>query len=242
MNPSDRPVVPVRAVIVLLVLAAALALTWRSGTSGDSVPGSPARHLVTAQLDRVKVVPERRRLPGYRRRCDVVGGCVFGPAWSDHTGAPGSGNGCTTRQDVLLRDVRGATRDDARPCRTIGGILDDPYTGRRIDLRLAGTRAVHVDHVFPLAAAWDLGAARWPPSLRERFANDVDLNLLAVGARVNTDKGDATPGRWMPPDPRRHCFYASRYLSVALAYDLPVTADDVRELRRAARRCPADGS
>ena len=235
-------VLPVRALTVLLVIAVTLTLTWRLGRSGDSVPGSPARHVVTLQMQRVQVVPERRKVPGYLRRCGGDRGCVFGPAWSDHTDAPGSGNGCSTRQDVLLRDVRGAAPEAGQPCRIVGGILVDPYTGRRVDLRVSGLRAVHVDHVFPLAAAWDLGASRWSPALRARFANDVELNLLAVSAQVNTDKGDATPERWMPPDPRRHCFYASRYLSVALAYDLAVTDGDLREIRRAAHRCPVGGS
>lgn len=119
------------------------------------------------------------------------------------------------------------------------GILVDPYTGRVIDVGATGVRGIHVDHVYPLAAAWDLGAWDWQPERRAAFANDVDRNLLAVTGSVNTGKSDATPGDWMPPDVARHCFYAARYLTAAVAYGLPVTNDDHAVLADAVRRCPA---
>jgi len=98
-----------------------------------------------------------------------------------------------------------------------------------------------VDHVFPLSAAWDLGAWRWTPARRAAFANDVDHNLVAVSGPVNTAKSDHTPAEWLPPDPRRHCFYAARYLTAAVTYGLPVTAADHDALSRAVTRCPGRG-
>lgn len=233
---------PIRAVVLVAALAVALALTWWVSRPQGSVPGSPGRSRVEALVSAVAVVPERVKRPGYQRDCSGTAACVFGPAWSDSTTAPGSGNGCPTRQDVLARDLVGAARDPGDGCAVRGGRLVDPYSGAVVDVAVTGVRGIHVDHVLPLAAAWDLGAADWPAPLRARFANDVDLNLLAVSGPVNTAKGDATPAAWMPPDPRRHCFYAARYLGVAVAYGLPVTEADRDELRRAARRCPADGA
>lgn len=119
------------------------------------------------------------------------------------------------------------------------GILVDPYTGRVIDVGTTGMRGIHVDHVFPLSAAWDLGAWEWQPERRAAFANDVDRNLIAVTGSVNTTKSDATPGDWMPPDVARHCFYAARYLTAAVAYGLPVTTTDHAVLEDAVRLCPA---
>lgn len=219
-------------VLVLVACAAAAgALWWRRP---EAVPGSPARPVVIQYLEQVQTVPHRQTVPGYGRQCP--GPCVFGRAWSDTTGAPGSGNGCTTRQDVLARDIRGAHPVDGDRCARRGGELTDPYSGRVI--RLGAYRDVHIDHVFPLAAAWDMGAAEWPQELRERFANDIDLNLLAVTAAANTAKGDGLPAEWMPVASWR-CFYAFRVAVVAVAYGLTVSEADLREMRRAARTCPS---
>lgn len=218
-------------VLVVVACAGAAAALW--GRRPEAVPGSPARSDVIQYLDQVRTVPRRETVPGYGRDCP--GPCVFGRAWSDATSAPGGGNGCSTRQDVLARDIRGAQPVDGDRCARRGGELTDPYTGRVV--RLGAYRDVHVDHVFPLAAAWDMGAAAWPQQLRERFANDVDLNLLAVTAEANTAKGDSLPAEWMPAAAWR-CFYTYRLTLVAVAYGLAVTDDDRREMQRAARTCP----
>lgn len=194
---------------------------------------------MSALLAAVDVVDSRNPAPGYERDCSGGSRCVFGPAWSDHTSAPGAGNGCSTRIDVLARDLVGGAGSPGGACEISGGVLTDPYTGRVVDVGTAGVRGIHVDHVYPLSAAWDLGAWSWPAERRAAFANDVDRNLLAVTASVNTGKSDSTPAEWLPPDPARHCFYASRYLTAALAYGLPVTRADHEALSDAVRRCPA---
>jgi hypothetical protein len=58
--------------------------------------------------------------------------------------------------------------------------------------------AVQIDHIVPLALAWDLGARNWTVDMRVRFANDP-ANLLAVEGQANQDKGDQEPATWMPP-------------------------------------------
>lgn len=239
-SPAGRvvpPLAPRALVLALGVLVVLAAVSW-FGQPRRSVPGSPVRDDVAALLDAVEVVDERTRAPGYERECSGNSACVFGPAWSDTTGAPGAANGCSTRHDVLSRDLVGGSREDGAGCEVSGGVLTDPYTGRVIDAGTVGLRGIHVDHVYPLSAAWDLGARAWPPARRAAFANDVDRNLLAVSASVNTGKSDSTPADWLPPDPGRHCFYASRYLTAAVAYGLPVTAADHRALAGAVRRCP----
>lgn len=232
------PLAPRALVLASAVLVAAIVVA-RLGQPPDSAPGSPPRQSVLALLETVRVVDAREPVPGYDRECSGASACVFGPAWSDTTEAPGSGNGCSTRHDVLARDLRGGTPVTGSPCERDGGVLVDPYTGRTVDVGVTGLRGIHVDHVYPLSAAWDLGAWAWSPSRRAAFANDVDHNLLAVTAAVNTGKSDSTPADWLPPDPTRHCFYASRYLTAATAYGLPVTRSDHEALADAARRCPA---
>lgn len=233
------PVAP-RAFALAVTMLAVLAAVWWWGQPRHSVPGSPPRAAVSALLDAVDVVDSRIPVPGYERECSGTSACVFGPAWSDTTGAPGSGNGCSTRHDVLARDLVGGAGSPGSPCEVSDGILTDPYTGRVVDAGAAGVRGIHVDHVYPLSAAWDLGAWSWSAGRRAAFANDVDRNLLAVTASVNTGKSDSTPADWLPPDPGRHCFYASRYLTAAVAYGLSVTAADHEALTDAVRRCPTD--
>lgn len=242
---------PLRALALGVLVVSVVAVVVALGQPRGSAPGSPSQDAVTALLDRVAVVERRPSVPGYERDCTGASACVFGPAWSDSTTAPGGGNGCSTREDVLARDIRAAPADTAttRPntgtgtgtgsrCFAPAGVLADPYSGRIVDVTRSGTRGIHIDHVYPLKAAWDLGAWRWPPDRRARFANDTDTNLLAVTGTVNTGKSDSTPADWLPPDPARHCFYAARYLTAAITYGLPVTADDHDALAGATRRCP----
>ncbi|WP_216693156.1 HNH endonuclease family protein [Dietzia psychralcaliphila] len=234
------PVGPRALGLALAVVAAICAVLWWAEPR-TSAPGSPGRDRIEPLLAQVDVVPERVPVPGYERDCSGDSACVFGPAWTDTTGAPGSGNGCSTRHDVLARDLLGATADPVSRCTVIGGLLVDPYTGRVVDVGGTGLRGIHVDHVFPLSAAWDLGAWNWSAERRAAFANDVDRNLLAVTGSVNSRKSDWTPENWFPPDPGRHCFYAARYLTAAVAYGLPVTAGDHNVLEVAVRRCPPGG-
>lgn len=222
--------------LALTVSALALLVRCPGPGGGDrQAPGSPDRAQVVALLEAVTVVDERIPAPGYQRSCSGGAGCVFGPAWSDHTDAPGAGNGCDTRNDVLAADLIDPVL--APDCRVLAGTLHDPYTGRAEEFTRAEGAKVHVDHVYALSAAWDLGAHGWPQRLRERFANDTEFNLLAVGARVNQDKGDLTPAQWLPEPVAYRCFYIAKYLSVAIRYDLPVTVADHRVMTRQAARC-----
>lgn len=222
-------------VIGVVVVLGLVSLRW-IGAPPASVPGSPGQDEVESLLMTVEIIAERPAVPGYERDCGSGSGCVFGTAWTDMHDGPGGRNGCSSREDVLRRDLRDIVLDGQ--CGVAGGTLLDPYTGREINTHEVGTSEIHVDHVIPLAAAWDLGAADWTVEERTRFANDLDVNLLAVSGRINMQKGDLTPGEWMPPATEWRCFYAARYLTAAVTYSLPVTEADSRALERAARRCP----
>lgn len=96
---------------------------------------------------------------------------------------------------------------------------------------------IQIDHVYPLSAAWDMGADSWAADKRIRFANDIAFNLLAVNGPDNQSKSDKTPSQWMPPNAAYHCFYAGKYLSVAAQYELPITEADRRALASVAPSC-----
>lgn len=97
----------------------------------------------------------------------------------------------------------------------------DPYTGEALV-----PDGVDIDHVYPLAAAWDFGAHAWTPSQRRGFANDVARNLVPTASAVNRAKSDATPAEWLPAPRDLRCPYAVRYLEAAVAWELPVSVAD----------------
>lgn len=182
----------------------------------------------------IPVIPARVYGNDYRR-------AAFGESWTDDTTAPGGYNGCDTRNDILDRDLVGKVYTSIARCPTavLTGTLYDPYT----NVVVAFTRgnqtgaSVQIDHLVPLALAWDLGARYWTDEMRTRFANDP-ANLLAVQGKANQDKGDAEPADWMPPNAAFHCQYAVQFVAVLRGYALPVDERSAVVLRGAAGSCP----
>ncbi|MEU4295566.1 HNH endonuclease family protein [Kribbella sp. NPDC026596] len=148
-------------------------------------------------------------MPGYKRD-------QFGQTWTDDHAGRGGDNGCDTRNDVLAAQLTAVQYRARSRCVVIAGtLLTDAYTGRRIEFRKAAATKVQIDHLYPLARAWDMGAARWPLQRRVDFANDQAANLLAVDGPANASKNDDGPGEWMPINRNYRCTYVLRYLQVA---------------------------
>jgi len=180
-------------------------------------------------------IPQRMRGNDYRR-------AAFGDAWTDDNDAPGGHNGCDTRNDILDRDLVDKTFVSISRCPSAvaTGTLHDPYTSGTIAL-VRGNQtgaAVQIDHLVPLAYAWDQGARNWTDGMRVRFANDP-ANLLAVDGPINEDKSDGEPAVWMPPNRAFWCQYAVQFAAVLRGYGLPVDAPSAPVLRDAAATCPA---
>ena len=205
-------------------------------TAAPALPLAPGADRARELLGLVRNVATRPDVAGYDRDCGPGDGCVFGTDWSDDTDAPDGRDGCDTRNDVLAAQLDDVVFSERSPgCDVVGGTLRDPYTDAVVDYATAGSD-IHVDHLFPLAAAWDLGAASWPLERRTRFANDTSLELVAVGETVNLQKGDSTPASWLPPARGFRCTYVTAYPEVALAYDLAVTEADVRVIEPVPRK------
>jgi hypothetical protein len=183
----------------------------------------------------ITLVPLRIHHYDYRR-------AAFGDAWTDDNDAPGGHNGCDTRDDILNRDLADKTYVFTKHCPDAveTGTLRDPYTSAVIDFHRGAKigEAVQIDHIVPLALAWDMGAYDWPAAQRIRFANDP-ANLLAVSGQANEDKSDSQPGLWMPPNTAFHCQYAMQFIAVSRGYRLPVDLVSSTVLRQAAASCPA---
>jgi hypothetical protein len=208
------------AALLVTVLVVTTVAVCAPGQTGS--PTAADRRTVDELLDRVDVTARRIHVLGYDR-------AEFG-GWT--SSVTDRGVLCTSREAVLLSTF--GRRDDRTggvDCPSPGPEATDAYTGARIS-----PDEVEIDHVVPLAAAWDHGAHRWPRQRRVAFANDLGLNLLAVAGPVNQAKSDGTPGEWLPPGPGGiPCAYVARYLTVSVTYGLSVSDADAAASRRSCR-------
>ncbi|RST20939.1 HNH endonuclease [Streptomyces sp. WAC04770] len=133
-------------------------------------------------------------------------------------------DGCNTRAEVLLAEAIVAPTVEAG-CKLTGGTWRSYYDGQEV----TSAGALDIDHMVPLAEAWDSGASAWTAARREAYANDQGstVSLVAVTARTNRQKADQDPADWMPPSPEAQCRYVGEWVATKLRWQL--TADD-REL------------
>ncbi len=153
------------------------------------------------------------------------------PHWSDL-----DRNGCDARNDILKRDLtevifKAGTRD----CKVISGVLLDPFSNKVLTFTSVKS-AVDIDHLVALSNAWQTGAAYFDRSKRSQIANDP-LNLLAVDARLNRQKGDGDAATWLPPHKPFRCEYVSRQVAVKAKYSLWVTAAEKDAITRVLNQC-----
>lgn len=192
---------------------------------------------ITTALRTARQLPDRPFPGGYDRDCGPGHACSFGTAWSDDTSAPDAHNGCDTRDDVLREQlVNVSVTAGTNGCKVASGTLVDPYTGGVVDFAQRHYD-IDIDHVVPLAYAWDMGASGWTQQQREQFANDTSMELLASWGPANETKGDSGPAEWLPPDRTFRCDYVLRFLRVITHYGLAITTDDARAAQRVARGC-----
>jgi Protein of unknown function (DUF1524)/Excalibur calcium-binding domain len=159
---------------------------------------------------------------------------AFGPAWTDT-----NRNGCDTRNDILRRDLDdNVYKPGTRGCAVLSGWLaPDPYTGQDIAFVRGGASEVDIDHVVALSDAWQKGAGKWVPGKRLAFANDP-LNLLAVDASANRQKGDGDAATWLPRNKAFRCTYVARQVAVKAKYELWVTSAERAAVAGVLARCP----
>ena len=198
----------------------------------EAAPAPDIAEALTA-LDSLEV---KGRAPktGYERE-------EFGQAWSDDVTVDFGHNGCDTRNDILRRDLDPESlvlKEGTHDCVALSGTLHDPYSGQDIEFQRGAqtSSAVQIDHVVPLADAWQKGAQQWSPEKRRDFANDP-RNLLAVDGPLNQQKGAGDAATWLPPNKGFRCEYARRIVEVKAAYELWVTEAEKDALSRLLHAC-----
>ena len=190
----------------LSILAALTGLTALAGvfngpTASAALPTPVSAATARTYLASLTVATESRT--GYSR--DLF------PTWITISGT------CNTREYILKRDGSNVTTDSA--CAATGGSWYSVYDGAT----WTAASDVDIDHLVPLAEAWDSGASAWTTAQRQAFANDVTRpQLLAVTDNVNQSKGDKDPAEWKPPLTSFYCTYARAWIQVKWYYSLTV--------------------
>jgi hypothetical protein len=205
----------------LTVLLAAAALAG-CGSAPAASPPERRPGTALAALERLEVKGRAPKTGFDRDR--------FGGDWA-------SVDGCDTRDRILQRDLRRITHERGSTCEVESGILADPYTASPIRFYRGGASEVDVDHVVALGDAWQTGAQQWSYQRRVRFANDP-LNLLAVDAAANRQKGDSDAASWLPPNKAYRCDYVARQIAVKRRYRGWVTPAEHDAMARVLARCP----
>ncbi|WP_369228952.1 HNH endonuclease family protein [Streptomyces sp. R21] len=144
-------------------------------------------------------------------------------------------NGCSTRSEVLLEEAVTAPEQGAN-CQLTGGTWYSPYD----DTYFTQARALDIDHLVPLAEAWDSGASAWSAKEREAYANDLGDSraLIAVSAASNRSKSDQDPATWQPPAAGYRCTYATDWVSVKTRWNLAIDPAEQAALTDTLGGCP----
>lgn len=131
----------------------------------------------------------------------------------------GTGNGCDSRKSVIISEAIVKPKVDAG-CKIIGGEWLSIYD----NVKVADAGKLDVDHMVPLAEAWDSGASAWDAAKREMYANDQTdpRHLIAVTGASNRSKSDQDPAEWMPTNKTYACEYLTNWVSIKVRWNLSV--------------------
>jgi hypothetical protein len=139
----------------------------------------------------------------------------FGHGWKDFD------RDCqNSRHETLIaQSLSSVAFKTYKNCKVVSGEWNSPFSNERIFL----ASKIDIDHVVPLKWAWERGAINWSKTKRVNFANDP-INLLAVEARLNRQKGAKGPYNWLPP--KNKCSYLKTFSEIVDTYDLQYREDE----------------
>ncbi|KAF3470012.1 HNH endonuclease family protein [Streptomyces sp. Tu 3180] len=144
-------------------------------------------------------------------------------------------DGCNTRAEVLI-DEAIETPAVGAGCRLTGGRWFSYYDA----IWVTSASSLDIDHMVPLAEAWDSGASAWSAQRREAYANDqgAPQSLVAVTAGSNRSKADQDPAQWLPPAADVHCRYTAEWVATKLRWNLTADTAERAALTELAAACP----
>jgi len=145
----------------------------------------------------------------------------------------GVGNGCDSRKAVIISEaiIKPVVE---KGCVIKGGEWFSIYDS----VKVTDAGKLDVDHMVPLAEAWDSGASAWDDKKRELYANDQTdpRHLIAVTGSSNRSKSDQDPADWLPTNEKYKCQYISNWVSIKIRWSLSV--DEKEFLAIKSIKCP----
>ena len=139
------------------------------------------------------------------------------------------GNGCDTREEVLIAESQSKPQVDAYGCKVIEGDWLSPYD----NVMHTNPSDLDIDHMVPLKEAWDSGAWNWTAAQRQTFANDLSdpRALIAVTAGQNRSKSDRDPSNWIPPQKSYVCAYLSEWVAIKARWNLSMDQSEFGRIK-----------
>ncbi|WLQ53871.1 HNH endonuclease family protein (plasmid) [Streptomyces poriferorum] len=186
-------------------------------------PGAPAGGNDLSLADAIALIPDGTEdRTGYERD-------------SFHHWIDEDKDSCSTRNEVLLDEAVTKPEQGAR-CALTGGEWLSYYDEETV----TAAGKLDIDHMVPLAEAWDSGASNWNAGRREQYANDLGStrSLVAVTAKTNRSKSDKDPAQWLPPASSAKCTYASDWTATKLRWKLTADTAEKAALIELATACP----
>ncbi len=204
-----------RQVLHLILFGGARSAAKNAGAYTSSMPGDTITLPVRDTLAALAVQDERR--DGHTR--DKF------RHWTD-----ARRDDCGTHAEVLVEEAVDPPTVGAN-CKLSGGIWYSHYD----DQYLASARKADVDHLVPLAEAWESGASTWTPKEREAYANDLDdprADLSISGLQPLEGQPEAAAVSGLPLQ------YITAWVADKTRYRLSVDADEHAALASSLSRCP----
>jgi hypothetical protein len=145
-----------------------------------------------------------------------------------------AGNGCDSRKAVIISEAVVKPTVE-KGCVIKGGEWLSIYDG----IKVTEAGKLDVDHMVPLAEAWDSGASAWDTKKKEMYANDQTdpRHLIAVTGGSNRSKSDQDPADWMPTNKAYTCEYLTNWVSIKVRWSLTVDKKEKDFIAAALKPC-----
>ena len=175
---------------------------------------------ITVALNSLKVLDENRT--GYKR--------TLFKHWDS------VGNGCDSRKAVIISEAIVKPKVETG-CKLVGGEWLSIYD----NVKVTDAGKLDVDHMVPLAEAWDSGASAWDAAKKEMYANDQTdpRHLIAVTGASNRSKSDQDPAEWMPTNKAYACEYLYNWVSIKVRWSLSVDKKEKDFIAANSKSCKA---
>ena len=131
--------------------------------------------------------------------------------------------GCDSRKSVII-DEAIIKPTIGKDCALSGGKWLSIYDNTIV----TDAGKLDVDHMVPLAEAWDSGASLWTDLQRQQYANDmVDArHLIAVTGSSNRSKSDQDPADWVPTNKAYVCEYIANWVEIKVRWSLNIDSKE----------------